>query len=808
MKKLSPITLAIAAAVMGMAGASALAANVNAEAQAAAQAVKAQARADGQALVDAAKAEGDALVDAAKTDGDALVAAARAASYPNSAAKAAAVAEAQLQKADLIAAAQAKKDALMLDAKGDKAEVKAQGTVDAAAAKQAVKDAVKDHPKVGGNLGNQNYSVLAQINKDNVSQLGAVWQVNLEGGATTGDNQSSPIVSKGVIFMETAQGHLHAIDGKTGAIKWTYNLGGTGVRRGAAVGDGKVFTIASGYLTAVDEETGAEIWKVKAKADYGTVQKAAVVYADGVVYAGSNDGSVGTALAYDAKTGAEKWHFYSTPRNGDDPTGVIPTWGSDPVAAEACARVGGGAPWMHPAVDLELGMVYYTFGNARSCGSSQNGATRQGTNLYTSSIVALDAKTGQYKWHFQSVHHGIWDMDNVMAPVFADVKIYGADRKVLAYGSKSGMYFILDRKTGEAPLGITERPVPQDERQLTWATQPYPNQGGYLEDCVAPSDLGGPIPGNPNRAVPNYAQGCMYDAFWMQNLGEKKPILTTPSHNGGANWNAQSFSPKTGLFYTGYAVSPAAHYTEAGSNGQRAIGQYQSGGIVAVNASTNEVEWRVPEPYDLAHGNGFLSTAGNVGFIGMPDGNLLALNAKNGKELWRFQTGAGISASPVSYEIDGEQYVAIYAGGTGIPYGNQVTRGDKLWAFKLGGTVAQAAAPAPIDTRRGVGGTATEGSTVNNIVLLGRTTATSAEATLTQTAGNYPNNLRVPLGTTVTFTNPEGNSREYCATQFFEGLFDPHLQPGESFAYTFNKKGDFYYNDCKNPLSTGKVTVY
>ena len=820
MKKLSPIGLAIAAAVMGFTGASALAANP--AAQAAAQAVKAEAKAEGQALVDAAKAEGDALVAAAKAEGDALIAAAKAANYPNSAAKAAAVADAQLQKAERVATAQAKKDALVLDAKGGKAELKAQAIIDADAAKTAVKqsakDALKEHPKVGGNLGNQNYSVLDQINKDNISQLGAVWQVNLEGGATSGDNQSSPVVSKGVIFMETAQGRLHAVDGKTGAIKWTYNLGGTGVRRGPAVGEGKVFTIASGYLTALDEETGAEIWKVQASAggtatapnnrNYGTIQKVPLVYAAGVVYAGSNDGSIGTALAFDAKTGAEKWHFFSTPRNGEDPTGAIATWGPDPVAAEACARVGGGAPWMHPAVDLELGMVYYTFGNARSCGSSQNGSGRPGNNLYTNSIVALDAKTGVYKWHFQSVHHDIWDMDNVMAPVFADVKIFGADRKVLAYGSKSGMYFILDRKTGEAPLGVTERLVPQDARQLTWTTQPYPNQGGYLENCVAPTNLGGPVPGNPNRAVPNYLQGCMYDAHWMQNLGEKKPTLTTPSHNGGANWNAQSFSPKTGFFYTGYAVSPAVHYTEAGSNGQRAIGQYQSGGIVAVNASTNEVEWRVAQPYDLAHGNGFLSTAGNVGFIGMPDGNLLALNAKNGKELWRFQTGAAISASPVSYEIDGEQYVAIYAGGTGIPYGNQATRGDKLWAFKLGGKLTQAAAPAPIDTRRPVGGTATEGSTVNNTVLLGRTTATSAEAGLTQTAGNYPNNLRVPVGTTVTFTNPAGNSREYCATQFFEGLFDPHLQPGESYSYTFNKKGDYYYNDCTNPLSTGKVTVY
>jgi PQQ-dependent dehydrogenase (methanol/ethanol family) len=681
-------------------------------------------------------------------------------------------------------------------------------SADEKAAKAAAEQALKDHPKVGGNLGNQNYSVLKQINTGNIkSQLGAAWMANLEGGATTGDNQSSPIVSKGVIFMETAQGNIHAVNGKTGEIKWTYKLGSTGVRRGPSIGEGKVFTIAAGNLVALDEETGAELWKVQASPGgrYGTIQKVATVYADGMVYIGSNDGSIGAAVAFDAKTGAERWHFYSTPRNGDDPTGAIATWGSDPVAAEACARAGGGAPWMHPAVDLEMGMVYYTFGNARSCGSSQNGAGRPGSNLYTSSIVAMDLKTGEYKWHFQSVHHGIWDQDNVMAPVFADIKVKGQDRKVLAYGSKSGMYYILDRKTGEAPLGISERPMPQDARQLTWPTQPVPDQGGYLEQCVTPPDLGGPIPGDPNRAVPNYVMGCQYAAFWSQTT--ERPILTTPSHNGGANWSAQSFSPRTGYFYTGYAVSPAAHYTEAGSNGQRAVGQYQTGGVVAVDAATNQVAWRVAQPYDLAHGNGFLSTEGDVGFIGMPDGNLLALDTRNGKELWRFQTGAGISASPVSYEIDGEQYVAVYAGGTGIPYGNAVRRGDRLWAFKIGGTVAQAEAPARIDTRRPVSATAIEGSTVNNTVLLARTGANTAADAVSATA-MYPNHMRVPVGTTVTFTNPAGNQLEHCATQFFEGLFNPKLKPGESFQYTFTKVGEYFYNDCANPVPTGKVVVY
>jgi len=132
---------------------------------------------------------------------------------------------------------------------------------------------------------------------------------------------------------------------------------------------------------------------------------------------------------------------------------------------------------MHPAIDPELGHVYWTFGNARGNNSSQDGSRRAGQNLFSSSIVAMDLKTGEYRWHFQSIHHGIWDMDNVMAPVLADVVMYGKQRKIVIYGSKSGMYFILDRTDGSAPLGIDEVAVPQDPRQQTWPTQPFPPSG-------------------------------------------------------------------------------------------------------------------------------------------------------------------------------------------------------------------------------------------------------------------------------------------------------------------------------------------
>jgi plastocyanin len=217
-------------------------------------------------------------------------------------------------------------------------------------------------------------------------------------------------------------------------------------------------------------------------------------------------------------------------------------------------------------------------------------------------------------------------------------------------------------------------------------------------------------------------------------------------------------------------------------------------------------------PYSLAHGNGILTTASDLLFIGQPDGNLLALDARTGDELWRFQTGAAISSSPISYEIDGEQYIAVYAGGTDIPYGSSAPRGDFLWAFRIGGKLDPVAAPAPPVVRRPVSGAPVEGTVVHNTVVLARTynAATNTVGTTESTAVDAmaPTHLRVPVGTTVTFVNPPDNVNVHGATQFFEGLFDVRLQPGESFSYTFTRTGEYFYNDCFSPRPTGKVVVY
>src|SRR6185437_853432 len=605
----------------------------------------------------------------------------------------------------------------------------------------------KDFPKVGGNYGNQNYSALDRIHHGNIRRLGAAWLNRIEGGLTTGTNQSTAVAVDGVLYIESALGNVFAVDGRTGVTKWVYRqTRGVVTRRGVAVGAGKVFTHGKGnWIIALDQATGAVVWERQIN-DYGNMEKVALTYHDGLLHVGTHDGERGAALALDANNGDLVWHFWGAPGPGELGND---TWEGDSYLT------GGATPWIHPALDPELGLVYWTFGNARGSNSSQDGSRRGGMNLFSSSIVAMDLKTGQYRWHFQSIHHGIWDMDNVMAPVLADVRIRGRLRKIVVYGSKSGMYFILDRTDGSAPLGIDERPVPQEPRQKTWPTQPFPRQGGWTESRVVDQPLGTSVPGDPNRAVPNYVQGALYDPHW------DVPVLSIPGHGGGADWNHHSFSHSTQLVYTGFGYVAAAHSLTEASNGLRPPGEYQTGGIVAVDPSTNKVRWKKRMPYELAHGNGILTTASDLLFIGQPDGNLLCLDANNGHELWRFQTGAAISSSPIMYEVDGVQYLAVYAGGTGIPYGDSAPRGDFLWAFKIGGTVPPAPTPPPPVVRRPVSGGPVEGAAVNNTVVLARTynATTGTVGTVESTAVNAmaPTHLRVPVGTTVTFVNPVDN---------------------------------------------------
>ena len=728
-----------------------------------------------------------------------------------------------------------------------------------------------DMPTVGGNLGNQHYSGLTQISKSNLEQLAPTWRTHVSAVAPASSNvgqQTTPIVVDGVIYLDTPSGGVIAVDGATGASIWKWEnrvFGLSGTRRGVSAGEGRIYTLAGGNrVVALDQATGQEVWAVQPVGpngeDLGRVGKVATVYSDGVVYAHAADGDRGAVVALDATDGSYLWHFFGGPERGQQFTGVdgqtfdaSATWGPVLPDGTDCAETGGATPWMHGAVDPELGMYYMSFGNARSCTSSQNGSLRPGDNLFASTLVAVDAKTGEFKWHYQSIHHDVWDMDNVHPPTLADIQIGGEERKVVFYGSKSGHQFVIDRTNGKPVLPVTERPMITDSRQLHAETQPFP-ETRLLPDCVVWEKLDPEnIPGDPWRAVPNYngyqpdaegnlvfnsdsyvsvdepfltypdgyptdhRQGCMYDPQW------DAPILSTTSQNGGADWSNHSYSHSTNLVYWPYGANPVAHYNGAPTNGLRAIGQYQTGGILAYDASTGEVAWRNHLGTDMSHGQGPLTTASDLLFVGQIDGRVLAMDAATGDVLWDFQTGSGIAAAPVTYEIDGEQYVAVFAAGSTNPYAGSVTQGDSLWAFKLGGTYTTESGSqegpdtAPLSIRRPVGGTAVEGATVQNTVLLARSNRTDTAAARDSVSQNgmQPTHLRVPVGTTVTFRNPGAetfplfpNLKAHCATQFFEGEFNVKLQPGETYQHTFDRAGEYFFNDCTDPRPTGKIEVY
>ena len=640
---------------------------------------------------------------------------------------------------------------------------------------------------VNANYGNTMYSDLFNINKYTIGKLGGAWMLHVDGGVASGTSQQATAVEvDGVIYVQSASQKISAVDARTGVVKWSYAGGGAiGIVRGVAVAQGKVFASMTGRrVVALDQATGNQLWMVtldNAAFPGGTTPTSAVYY-DGLLYVGTGGGDGayrGRAYALNASDGSIAWTFWGVPSPG--------TPGSETWPADNTWQTGGAAPWMHPAVDPDLNIVYWTFGNPFPV---SDGSTRPGDNLYSNSIVAMDAHTGTYLWHFQTVKHDLWDYDNTMAPVLMNLWVKGKQRKAVAVAGKTGYLYIFDRVTGAPLQGVQYKAVPQEPRQKTAATQPIPNGDAFVPLCPDPRI-------EPAlRPVPNYLVGCLFTPFW------DKATIVTPGSVGGAVWSALSYDPQTGLMYFGAGLINAAWRNDAK---YRPIGEYKAGRIVAMDPTTNRVVWQKTTQWSLSAGNGMLTTAGGVMFIGQPDGYLVAYDVTCGKELWRFQTGAGVHTAPITYSINGEQYVAVFAGGNSVPYASPV--GDNLWAFKLGGTVPQAVTPIAPPTRQPITAAAVAGGTVANTVLLGRTSATSAESTVSANA-MYPQNMTVPVGTIVTFVNPASSTSNHCADSFFEHAFDSGvLLPGQQFSFAFNTPGEFFYNDCVWPQATGKIVV-
>jgi len=542
-------------------------------------------------------------------------------------------------------------------------------------------------PTNGGDWFNRRYSPLAQINRDNVAGLKAVWRTRLNGSGIGPkySGEAQPLVQDGVIYLATGADDVFAISVDSGEIVWTYKASldpSIGVvccgwtSRGVALGDGRVYVgQLDGKLVALDQASGAVKWSVQAERwQEGFTITSAPLYADGLVitgFAGAEYGIRGRVKAFDADDGSLAWTFYTIPGPGE---AGHDTWPRN----NDVWRHGGASVWQTPALDPELGLLYFSTGNP---GPDFNGAVRAGDNLFSSSIVAVDAKTGKYRWHFQQVHHDLWDYDGPSPVVLFDIQIGGQMRKALAEPSKTGWVYILDRVTGKPLVGIEERAVPQEPRQATARTQPYPAGDAFVPQSIAIAPEGFRL----------LNQGRIFTPFWTER------VVAKPGQGGGANWPPSSYDPAAGYLYVCAADRTGVFKggdvdDEIAPDGKRYIGGEfgnipfgVSGIFSALDMRTNKIVWQQQWPERCYSGS--VATAGGLVFVGRSDGRMTALDSRHGALLWAFQTGAGVNAPASVFEYKGQQHVVVYSGGSLFAAS---PRGDSVWLFSLQGGLGPA----------------------------------------------------------------------------------------------------------------------
>jgi quinohemoprotein ethanol dehydrogenase len=540
-------------------------------------------------------------------------------------------------------------------------------------------------PTNGGDYYNRRFSPLTEINRENVDGLRGVWRARLDGSGVGPQysGEAQPLVVGDRIFVVTGANDVFALDFTTGDLLWDYRADldpeNTAVccgwtSRGVGYGEGKVFVgQLDSRLVALDAASGEVVWSTQAERwQEGYTVTGAPLFYEGLVitgFAGGERGIRGRVKAFDAGSGELVWTFYTVPGPGEP---GHETWPQDNDF-----WMDGGAPvWQTPAVDPELGLLYFSTGNP---GPDYNGRLRAGDNLFSVSIVALDAHTGEYRWHFQQVHHDIWDYDSPSPVVLFDIEIDGADRRAIAEASKTGWVYILDRTSGEPLIGIEEREVPQEPRQATAATQPHP-----IGDAFIPQSI--PIPPEGFELV---NQGRIFTPFWTD-----QPVLVKPGVGGGANWPPSSYDPSTGILYVCARDNAWAYLAEEIGDERPAEGTGFIGGgfggfalhslgiFAALDMHTNKLVWQ--QHWAETCYSGSVTTGGGLVFVGRNDGRLTALDSSTGDRLWEFQTGAGMNSTVSIVEREGREYVVAYSAGN--LFAGSI-KGDSVWLFSLDGTL-------------------------------------------------------------------------------------------------------------------------
>jgi len=662
----------------------------------------------------------------------------------------------------------------------------AAGSAAAADSPQDLRNApTKNWPMVAGDWGNGRYSQLARINSANVKTLGGAWSHIFDGEVSRG----TPVVVDGMMFV-TAGPHIYALNPKTGEIVWTHEaqIAPSNLFKGIAVGGGMVFYgTADAHVVALNEKTGEQIWSVPmgdslpvkgadnpsaALTTTGEYVSGAPTYAKGMVITGMSDGDHGVRcriVAMDAKTGKRVWQFFSVPAPGQK---GHETWAQDNDEW----LHGGGGLWNTANIDPDLGLVYFGTGNPVP---QWAGDLRRGDNLYTDSVVALELKTGKYRWHYQVVHHDIWESDIATPLVFYDAEVHGKTVKALGAMRTDGYLFLLNRATGEPVHRVEERPVPQDPRLFTHATQPFP----VGADEIGPNCI------QEGRVPAGFKRLCHYDPVNFDTPNAIYPVLTARS-------SPMSYDPQTKYFYM--AGSPGwplwikrmqdPHFFSSSSS---VPGMKTSGILAAIDSRTDKVVWQKNTPYEMQNGSGATTTAGGLLFHGDPDGNLQALDVKTGDILWQFQTGANESGPAAVYEIDGEEYVAVLAV-------------KNLWAFKLGGTVPPLPAPPapPIETTFAGRVVSADAIAISGMV---RDTGLEKVRQAYNENAFLPNRIKVAVGTKVTWTN---NGKEAHNATAQDGSWSTgEVAPGGSASVTFATPGSFTYIDKNHPWAYGQINV-
>ena len=641
----------------------------------------------------------------------------------------------------------------------------------------------KDWPLVHGDWTNQRYSALDKINVHTIQQLGGAWMSKkFEDGAST---RSAPVVEGGLMYVTSGTG-VYAIDAKTGESVWTWRSKVAPSWQGVAVGEGKLFVgLQTGRIEALDAKTGKSVWSRQIgeiPPQKGEFVTGAPTYARGVVFAGLANGDWalrGKVVALDAKDGHELWHFFTVPGPGEP---GHETWD----AHNDVWKIGGGGVWQTGAVDPDLGLVYYVTGNPIP---PFGGEERPGNNLFTCSALALDLRTGKLRWHYQLVHHDVWEADIATPLVLYDVQSEGLKQKALAIMRADGYLFLLNRETGQPIFPTEERPVPQDPRMNTSSTQPYPmGADEVLPDCDHWR----------RESIPSGFQvGCFFTPSYYDKLNVLRPFF-------GMRISPMSYSPQTGYFYTtgvvflGWRRRTADPYMLM-DLGDTAPGLNSSGVLAAIDGRTDKIVWQRKMP---SRAGGSLTTAGGLMFESEADGEFKAYDAKTGDVLWRFQIGmggrglgSGGRGPATSYEVDDQQYVAVPAG-------------SSVWAFKLGGTLRPAETNTALTFHEDeeFSGPITETKEVE-------TTSLDIDGNLPSGGNRYyideykfnPMRARVKAGTRVTWVN-NGTMTHTVVAKDGSWATGP-ISPAQNGYVTFDKPGTYTYV-CKNhPWAYGQVIV-